>query len=145
MNNHSNVITYKYRLAVLIPLWAVIGILYVLGFEAFHLDVPPVKGALILTAIIAIAVSVPSAPGFIGSYQLGCVLALGMFGVDESAALAFSLVLHMTQFVAVIGAGLYSLWKEGMSFSDVEAREIEAEEQGEVGEPMTSEGRTTPD
>ncbi len=103
-------------------LWAVIGGLYVLGFAAFHLTVPVIKGALILTAIIAIAVSVPSAPGFIGSYQLGCVLALGMFGVDESAALAFSIVLHMTQFVAVIGAGLYSLWKEGMSLRDVEAQ-----------------------
>ena len=103
-------------------LWAVIGSLYVLGFAAFHLSVPPLTGALVLTAIIAIAVSLPSAPGFIGSYQVGCVLALGMFGIDESAALAFSLVLHMTQFVSVIGAGLYSLWGEGMSLSDVEAQ-----------------------
>ncbi len=101
-------------------LWAVIGSLYVLGFWAFHLDVPLFKGALILTAIVAIAVSVPSAPGFIGSYQLGCVLALGIFAVPESEALAYSLVLHMTQFVAVIGAGLYSMWKEGMSLRDVE-------------------------
>ncbi len=113
-------------------LWGVISLLYVLGFWAFHLDVPLAKGALVLTAIIAIAVSVPSAPGFIGSYQLGCVLALGIFGVDESAALAFSLVLHMTQFVSVIGAGLYSLWKEGMSLSDVEAREV-ADEAVEAG------------
>lgn len=105
-------------------LWAVIGSLYVLGFWAFHLDVPAVKGAFILTAIVAIAVSVPSAPGFIGSYQLGCVLGLGIFGVGESAALAYSLVLHMTQFVAVIGAGLYSLWREGMSMRDVKAQEM---------------------
>lgn len=120
-------------------LWGVIGSLYVLGFWAFHLEVPLVKGALVLTALIAIAVSVPSAPGFIGSYQLGCVLALGMFGVDESAALAFSLVLHMTQFVAVIGAGLYSLWKEGMSFSDVEAQEVAGAEAAEMDGGATDE------
>lgn len=107
-------------------LWAVIGSLYVLGFWAFHLSVPLLKGGLVLTAIVAIAVSVPSAPGFIGSYQLGCVLALGIFGVGESAALAYSLVLHMTQFVSVIGAGLYSLWKEGMSLRDVDAQEAES-------------------
>src|SRR5690606_20480494 len=53
-------------------LWTVIGSMYVLGFWAFHLDVPAVKGGLVLTALVAIAVSVPSAPGFIGSYQLGC-------------------------------------------------------------------------
>ncbi len=115
-------------------LWGVIGSLYVLGFWAFHLEVPLIKGALVLTALIAIAVSVPSAPGFIGSYQLGCVLALGLFGIDESAALAFSLVLHMTQFVSVIGAGLYSLWKEGMSFSDVEAQEVEPVEPAAIGD-----------
>lgn len=109
-------------------LWTVIGSMYVLGFWAFHLDVPAVKGGLVLTALIAIAVSVPSAPGFIGSYQLGCVLALGLFAIDESTALAYSLVLHMTQFVSVIGAGLYSLWREGMSFRDVEAREVEGEQ-----------------
>ncbi len=109
-------------------LWAVIGALYILGFWAFHLEVPLIKGALVLTALIAIAVSVPSAPGFIGSYQLGCVLALGLFGVDESESLAFSLVLHVTQFVAVIGAGLYSMWREGMSFSDVEAQQTASAE-----------------
>lgn len=118
-------------------LWAVIGSMYVLGFWAFHLDVPNLKGGLVLTAIIAIAVSVPSAPGFIGSYQLGCRLALGVFGIDESTALAYSLVLHMTQFVSVIGAGLYSLWREGMTFRDVEASEAVA---ADVAAPVASGG-----
>jgi uncharacterized protein (TIRG00374 family) len=100
-------------------LWFVIALLYVLGFIAFHLEVPMLLGALVVTAVVAIAVSVPSAPGFIGAYQLGCVLALAIFAVGENDAVAFSIVLHLTQFVAVIGAGLYSLWREGMSFSEV--------------------------
>jgi uncharacterized protein (TIRG00374 family) len=106
-------------------LWMVISLIYVLGFWAFHLDVPALRGALVLTALVSIAVSVPSAPGFIGSFQLGCVLALKIFKVPESEALAFSLVVHLTQFVGVIGAGLYSLWSEGISL-----REVEASEQG---------------
>jgi len=101
-------------------LWFVIAVLYVLGFWAFHLqEVPLLLGALVVTAVVAIAVSVPSAPGFLGSFQLGCVLALSIFAVGENDALAFSIVLHLTQFVAVIGAGLYSLWREGMSFSEM--------------------------
>jgi uncharacterized protein (TIRG00374 family) len=102
-------------------LWAAISVIYVLGFEAFHLDVPALRGALVLTTLVAIAVSVPSAPGFIGSFQLGCVIGLKFFGVDESPALAFSLIVHLTQFVGVIGAGLYSLSKEGISLRDIEA------------------------
>ena len=107
-------------------LWMAISVVYVFGFWAFHMDVPELRGALVMTTLVAIAVSVPSAPGFIGSFQLGCVLGLRIFGVNESAALAFSLIVHLSQFVGVIGAGLYSLWVEGISF-----REVEAAEQGD--------------
>jgi uncharacterized protein (TIRG00374 family) len=104
-------------------LWLAISIVYVFGFWAFHLDVEPLRGALVLTTLVAIAVSVPSAPGFIGSFQLGCVLGLRIFGVPESPALAYSIIVHLTQFVGVIGAGLYSLWAENISLREVEAVE----------------------
>jgi uncharacterized protein (TIRG00374 family) len=101
-------------------LWMAISLIYVFGFWAFHMDVPEIRGALVLTTLVAIAVSVPSAPGFIGSFQLGCVLALRIFGIADSPALAFSLIVHLTQFVGVIGAGLYSLWVENISLRDVD-------------------------
>jgi len=104
-------------------LWVAISIVYVFGFWAFHLDVEPLRGALVLTTLVAIAVSVPSAPGFIGSFQLGCVLGLRIFGIAESPALAYSIIVHLSQFVGVIGAGLYSLWTENISLREVEAVE----------------------
>jgi len=104
-------------------LWIVISLVYAFGFWAFHFDVPALRGSLVLTTLVAIAVSVPSAPGFIGSFQLGCVLGLRIFGIDESPALAYSLVVHATQFIGCIAAGLYSLGKEGISLSDVESVE----------------------
>ena len=104
-------------------LWMAIAALYVFAFLAFHLAVPLVIGAVVLTAVVAIAVSVPSAPGYIGSFQLGSVLGLAIFGVAESEALACSIIVHLTQFVAVIGAGLYSLWKENVSLREVESVE----------------------
>jgi uncharacterized protein (TIRG00374 family) len=104
-------------------LWVAIALVYVLGFWAFHFDVEPLRGALVLTTLVAIAVSVPSAPGYIGSFQLGCVLALRLFNIGESPALAYSIVVHLTQFVGVIGAGLYSLWTENISLREVETVE----------------------
>lgn len=104
-------------------LWVAISVVYVFGFWAFHMDVPELRGALVLTTLVAIAVSVPSAPGFIGSFQLGCVLGLRIFGIKESPALAFSLIVHLSQFVGVIGAGLYSLWVENISLREAEAVE----------------------
>jgi uncharacterized protein (TIRG00374 family) len=104
-------------------LWIVISIVYVFGFWAFHLDVEPLRGGLVLTTLVAIAVSVPSAPGFIGAFQLGCVLGLRIFGVAESPALAYSIIVHLSQFVGCIVAGLYSMWTDNISFGDVEAAE----------------------
>ncbi len=100
-------------------LWFVISLVYAFGFWAFHLEVPALRGALVLTTLVAIAVSVPSAPGFIGSFQLGCVLGLKIFGIDESEAIAYSLVVHATQFIGCIAAGMYSLWREGMGVGDM--------------------------
>lgn len=108
-------------------LWIAISVVYVLGFWAFHLDVESIRGGLVLTTLVAIAVSVPSAPGFIGAFQLGCVLGLRIFGVAESPALAYSIIVHLTQFVGCIAAGLYSMWTESISL-----REVEAVEQGDV-------------
>ena len=67
---------YMRAFAWSIYLWMAISVIYVLGFWAFHMDVPALRGALVVTTLVAIAVSVPSAPGFIGSFQLGCVLGL---------------------------------------------------------------------
>jgi uncharacterized membrane protein YbhN (UPF0104 family) len=73
-----------------------------------------------VTVMVAIAVAAPSAPGYVGALQLGCVLALAIFGVSESQAIAYSIVLHIAQFVASVGAGLYSLWSENLSLREVE-------------------------
>jgi uncharacterized membrane protein YbhN (UPF0104 family) len=104
-------------------LWAAITLTYTLGVFAFALPGPPVVISLVVTTVVAIAVSVPSAPGYIGAFQLGTVLGLAIFGIAESQAIAYSIVLHLTQFVGVVAAGLYSLWSQNMTLRDIESVE----------------------
>jgi glycosyltransferase 2 family protein len=101
-------------------LWLVINAIYLLGILAFDLPVPLIVGSIVVTAVIAIAVSAPSAPGYIGAFQVGCALSLAIFGVSKSDAFAYSIVLHVTQFVGVVIAGLYSLAREGMTLRQIE-------------------------
>jgi uncharacterized protein (TIRG00374 family) len=101
-------------------LWLVIALIYLCGLLAFEMPVPLIVGSLVVTAIIAIAVSAPSAPGYVGAFQVGCTLSLAIFRVSESDAFAYSIVLHVMQFVGVVAAGLYSLAREGMSFRQLE-------------------------
>ena len=113
-------LTFLQVLAWSLYLWLVISSTYAFGILAFGLHVPLAVGSVAIMAVIAIAVSAPSAPGFIGAFQLGCTLALAIFGVSQSQAIAYSIVLHLTQFAGTVAAGLYSLTREGVSLRQLE-------------------------
>jgi len=102
-----------------IYLWLVVSCIFGLGLLMFDIEAPFLLGQVVVTVIVAVAVSAPSAPGFIGAFQLGCVISLGIFDVPTDKAAAYSLALHVTQFVGVIGAGLYSLAQQGMSLNQM--------------------------
>lgn len=103
-----------------IGIWVVVS--FIFGFGLFMFDMPSFfpLGQICVAALVAVAVSVPSAPGFLGSFQLGCTIALGLLGVDKDLALAYGLVIHVTQFIAVIAVGMYSLVSEGLSLKQME-------------------------
>jgi uncharacterized protein (TIRG00374 family) len=113
-------ITFLQVLGWSLYLWLVISSTYAFGVLAFGLKVPLAVGSVAIMAVIAVAVAAPSAPGFIGAFQLGCTLGLAIFGVSQSQAIAYSIVLHLTQFVGTVAAGLYSLTREGMSLRQLE-------------------------
>lgn len=113
-------LTFVQLLGWSLYLWLVISAVYLMGLLAFDLPAPLIVGSVAVTAIVAIAVSAPSAPGYIGAFQVGCTLSLAIFGVSKSDAFAYSIVMHVTQFVGIVGAGLYSLWRGGMTLRQVE-------------------------
>jgi len=58
----------------------------------------PFEAALTVGVFLLISISVPSAPGYVGIYQVACVLALGLYGIDQSLAVAYSIVLQLLSF-----------------------------------------------
>jgi len=63
--------------------------------EAFGWQLP-LMASLTVIVFLALGTSLPSAPGFAGVYQVACVLALALFGIGGSSAVAFSIVLQLT-------------------------------------------------
>jgi glycosyltransferase 2 family protein len=55
----------------------------------------PFMAAVSLAVFLVAGSSLPSAPGYVGIYQVACVLALRLFHVDASGAVALSVVLQM--------------------------------------------------
>jgi uncharacterized protein (TIRG00374 family) len=77
--------------------------------------------ALAVVVMVALAVAFPSAPGFLGVFQAGCIVALALFGIDEELAVAYSLVVHAHQFVFICGFGAAVLALRGLSFDALRA------------------------
>jgi uncharacterized protein (TIRG00374 family) len=113
-----------------IGLWAMITLTYTLSFFAMDVQIPLVAGSLVTVVIVAASVFLPQAPGFIGTWQAGCVLALHViFNVDHDVAVGFSLLTWVIQMTANVGSALVAIAIEGVS-----VRELQAESRGEVAE-----------
>jgi uncharacterized protein (TIRG00374 family) len=103
-----------------IVLWMMIALTYLLSFLAIDVRVPLVSGALVTMVIVAAAVFLPQAPGFLGTWQFGCVLALHrILGVPHDLAVSYSFLTWVLQMTVNVGSGGI-----GLALQDVSVREI---------------------
>jgi glycosyltransferase 2 family protein len=83
-------------------------------FLAFEL--PLSFSAACFTAVaIAIAVVVPQAPGFLGTFHVVIEKTLVLWAVAATPAAAYAIVFWAVSFVPVTVAGLLALWHEGLT------------------------------
>jgi uncharacterized protein (TIRG00374 family) len=126
------------RLVVEIFLWSLLtwlaaGLGTWIGFLAFDIHLPFIA-AVFLQSIIALAVALPSAPGFFGVFEAAAKVGLvEVWGVASSPALAFAIGFHIAGFIPITLMGLYYLWKLGLSWSDMGRSEETVEEAVEEG------------
>src|SRR3989304_7908892 len=101
-------------------LWFATAFCNYLIFLGFYIR-PPLYASFILLIFVAFGISLPSSPGFIGTFQFACVLALKFFKIPESTAFSISVVLWVGNFMPVTLLGLYYLKKEHFSLKKVRA------------------------
>jgi len=101
-------------------IWMVIAVGFALGFLVVDIDVPFLSGGVSVATVVALAVAAPAAPGFVGTFQFACRIALEqMRGVDSALTLGYSLTTHATQFVTQVVLGLVYLVREGLSLGEL--------------------------
>jgi uncharacterized membrane protein YbhN (UPF0104 family) len=90
-----------------------------LGMKAFGID-PGFVGALFTTAFVGFGVALPSAPGFLGTFQVAAVFALSnIYGASEASALAFGFGFFVVTWIPITSIGLWYVWKLGLSFAEI--------------------------
>ena len=93
--------------------WGALALSLMVLLSAFHLVVPPAAALLVLVATNLGAV-VPSSPGSIGVYHFMAVVALSVWGIEASTALAFAIGSHALAIAMHILLGLVGAWDEGI-------------------------------
>jgi glycosyltransferase 2 family protein len=104
--------------AVSLALWFIPILSSWVMIQAFHLDVP-FNAALAVFILIGFGTALPQLPGMVGTYQLACVWALGLFGVPQADALAYGIVLNAVQLSTLVAQGLVALPLAGVSVGDL--------------------------
>jgi uncharacterized protein (TIRG00374 family) len=78
--------------------WLVLGIGFWLLTLAFHLHVSYLAGLLVVIGI-GLAMILPSSPAALGVFEGATVVCLGAYGISDSRALSYALVLHVLNFL----------------------------------------------
>jgi uncharacterized protein (TIRG00374 family) len=103
--------------SALVWLVAVAG--FVAGALALEIDAPLVPLGFAVTVAVAVAVSLPSAPGFIGVFWAGSKAALALFGVPDTMGFTYGVLNWIVQLVVIVALGLWSMSRLHLSFGDV--------------------------
>lgn len=94
--------------------------------KACHVNVS-LSQILFVMCVVNLGAMLPSAPGYVGTYQYSCMLALGFFGVDKELALAFSIVSHVVWYVPLTLLGLIFFLHDRLSWKQLSEDEPEDE------------------
>jgi uncharacterized protein (TIRG00374 family) len=81
---------------------------------------------MLMNGIVNLATTIPSAPGYVGTFDAPGIAVLTAYGVDKALAAAYTLVLHVALWVPITLLGAYFLAREGLKWD----KNIEVEQVG---------------
>lgn len=73
---------------------------------------------MLMNGIVNLATTIPSAPGYIGTFDAPGIAVLTAYGVDQATAAGYTLTLHVALWLPITVLGAYYLAREGIKWSD---------------------------
>ena len=114
-----------------LPVWLTEALMYYILAFSFDLQevfsVTELAGVILLvTAVSNLAISIPTAGGGIGAFEVAAAATLSLLGAEESAAGAYAILVHVALLAPVTLLGLLYLWTDRTSLGRL-TRESRAE------------------
>ncbi len=69
---------------------------------------------MLMNGIVNLATTIPSAPGYVGTFDAPGIAVLSAYGVDQGMAAGYTLVLHAALWFPITLLGAYYMVREGI-------------------------------
>jgi glycosyltransferase 2 family protein len=79
----------------------------------------PITVSMFTSVLLSFAVMIPASPGYLGTYEYAGFIGLTAFNVQEGKAVSAALIIHAVNFLPVIIAGFFYLWKGNISWRNL--------------------------
>jgi uncharacterized protein (TIRG00374 family) len=76
---------------------------------------------MLMNGIVNLATTIPSAPGYVGTFDGPGIAVLRAYGVGQAVATSYTLVLHVALWLPVTLVGAYFMAREGLSWTSVKS------------------------
>lgn len=73
---------------------------------------------MLMNGIVNLATTIPSAPGYVGTFDAPGIAVLEAYGIEKTLAAAYTLVLHVALWLPITLLGLYYMTREGIHWNE---------------------------
>ena len=99
-------------------IWLLETVKYWFIMQAFPFEVS-FFALMLMNGVVNLATTLPSAPGYVGTFHYVCQMTLAYFGVPASSALSYATLVHAINFVPVLLVGMVFSYYEGVNKSTI--------------------------
>jgi len=99
-------------------IWLAETVKYWFVMHAFDFEVP-FYVLMLMNGVVNLATTIPSSPGYVGTFDLPGIEVLASFGVLRTTAAAYTLVLHGALWFPITALGAYYMWREQISWREL--------------------------
>lgn len=99
--------------------WGSTFLRFWVSLAAFPTIEPTILLSVTAGVLVSLAIAAPSAPGFVGVYEAGCIAAFALFGLSKESATAYAIVTHLLEYLLVVFFGVLALFRNDLRFGEL--------------------------
>ena len=100
--------------------WSINISIFYLVAKIFNIDaIISIFKAVKLIFTTAIAVSVPSMPGYFGNMEYSISKVMSLWGIAQEVGFAYATYLHLSMYIVVTAVGVFFVYQMGYSIGDL--------------------------